>query len=53
MGSCVVCGELVSVDAGNAWKITPGVPHALGVDRMCWIHKDCIAQARQDHAAAS
>ena len=53
MGSCIVCGRFVSVDAGNAWKITPGVPYALGVDRMYWIHKDCISHARHDQSAAS
>lgn len=53
MGSCIVCGRLVSVDAGNAWKITPGFPHALGVDRMYWIHSDCITHARGSQPVAS
>ena len=53
MGSCIVCGRFVSVDAGNAWKITPAFRHAVGVDRMYWIHQDCITHEREGQSAAS
>lgn len=46
MGSCIICGELVSADSGNAWKITPVDHRVLGFQPMHWIHATCIELAK-------
>jgi hypothetical protein len=48
MGTCILCGDTVSIDSGTAWKITPVRGVASGLEPMHWIHSGCIDRA---HAA--
>jgi len=46
MGTCILCGEVVSPETGNAWKITPAAHLELGFERMHWAHGTCVERAR-------
>jgi len=48
MGTCILCGEVVCTETGQAWQIVPASNDQADVVPMHWIHGGCIDRA---HAA--
>ena len=48
MGTCIIYGEMVWIDSGNAWKITPAEHGELGAERLYWIHTPCVENLKRD-----